>query len=102
MAPMVRKQIYIQTQQQKTLKRLSQLRGLSEAELIRQAIDRQVGGAAVPFVSDPAAWAEARAFMLALSEPGSVTGGPVTGQPRDWRREDLYEERAGRHGRDPD
>ena len=97
MVPMVRKQVYIQTQQQKTLKRLSQLRGLSEAELIRQAIDRQIGGASAPFASDPAAWAEARALMLALSERG-----PVTGQPRDWRREDLYEERVGRHGRDSD
>jgi hypothetical protein len=97
MVPMVRKQVYIQTQQQKTLKRLSQLRGLSEAELIRQAIDCQIGGAAAAFVSDPDAWVDARAFMLALSERG-----PATEQPRDWRREDLYEERVGRHGRDPD
>ena len=41
MVQMIRKQVYIQRQQEAALKRLSKSRGLSEAELIRQAIDRQ-------------------------------------------------------------
>ena len=41
---MVRKQIYIQKRQEALLKRLSQARGLSQAEIIRQAIEREVAG----------------------------------------------------------
>jgi hypothetical protein len=89
---MIRKQIYIQRQQQTILKRLSQIRGLSEAELIRQAIDRQISGIVSSPVPDPTAWDEARQFMLALRSRG-----PLANRPRDWSREDLYEERTGRH-----
>ena len=97
MVQMVRKQVYIQRQQEAALKRLSKSRGLSEAELIRQAIDRQAGSVAAPFVSDAGAWEEAHTFMLALRDCAAVTG-----QPRDWRREDLYEDRVGRYGSHPD
>ena len=68
MVQMIRKQVYIQRQQEAALKRLSQSRGLSEAELIRQAIDRQAGSVAAPFVSDAGAWEEAHTFMLALRD----------------------------------
>ncbi len=97
MVQMVRKQVYLQRQQEVTLKRLSKSRGLSEAELIRQAIDRQIGGATAPFVPDQDAWEAAHAFMLALHDSEAVIG-----QPRNWRREDLYEDRVGRYGSHPD
>jgi len=97
MVQMVRKQVYIQRQQEAALKRLSKSRGLSEAELIRQAIDRQAGSVAAPFVSDADAWEEAHTFMLALRDRTAVTD-----QPRNWRREDLYEDRVGRYGSHPD
>jgi hypothetical protein len=97
MVQMIRKQVYIQPQQQKTLKRLSQMWRLSEAELIRQAIDHQTGGVAAPFISDAAAWEEAHAFMLGLCERE-----PEGGHSREWRREDLYDERMDRYGRHPD
>jgi hypothetical protein len=97
MVQMVRKQVYIQRQQEIALKRLSKNRGLSEAELIRQAIDRQAGSATAPFIPDADAWEEAHAFMLALRDREAVTG-----RPRDWRREDLYEDRVGRYGSHPD
>jgi len=41
MSDMVRKQIYLHQRQEAQLKRLARLRGLSEAEIIRQAIDRE-------------------------------------------------------------
>ena len=41
MTDMVRKQVYIHQRQEATLKRLARQRGLSEAEIIRQAIDRE-------------------------------------------------------------
>jgi hypothetical protein len=97
MVQMIRKQVYIQRQQEAALKRLSKSRGLSEAELIRQAIDRQAGSVAAPFVSDADAWEEAHTFMLALRDRTAVTD-----QPRNWRREDLYEDRVGRYGSHPD
>jgi len=40
---MVRKQINIHQRQNALLKRLVQERGLSEAEIIRQAIDHEIG-----------------------------------------------------------
>lgn len=97
MVQMIRKQVYIQARQQKTLRRLSELRGISEAELIRQAIDHQIGGTSAAFFSDATAWEEARALMLALLDAGAEGR-----QPREWRREDLYEERLSRYDRHPD
>ena len=40
-AEMVRKQIYIEERYERLLKRISKARGVSEAELIRQAIERE-------------------------------------------------------------
>jgi hypothetical protein len=97
MVQMIRKQVYIQRQQEVALKRLSKSRGLSEAELIRQAIDKQAVSATAPFVPDAVAWEEAHAVMVALRDREVAPG-----QPRDWRREDLYEDRVGRYGSHPD
>ncbi len=94
MARMIRKQIYIQRRQQAILKRLARARRVSEAELIRQAIDNHVSAGARLTQPDPEAWEKARRFMLALHARG-----PVPGQSRNWRREDLYEERLSRHDR---
>ena len=44
MVQMVRKQIYIQERQGQLLRRISKARGVSEAELIRQAIERETIG----------------------------------------------------------
>lgn len=45
MARMVHKQIYIQERQGQLLRRISKARGVSEAEVIRQAIEREaIGG----------------------------------------------------------
>ena len=43
----------------------------------------------VPFVCDAAAWEEAYAFMLALCDRK-----PEDDHTREWRREDLYDERG--------
>lgn len=94
MAQMVRKQIYIQKRQQTTLKRLARLRGVSEAELIREAIDRQIRDAAArPAHPDPQAWERAHKFMLALRAQG-----PIPNRPRQWTRAQLYAERLNRYG----
>ncbi len=84
MKRMVRKQIYLQSHQDQRLKRMVKETGLSEAELIRQAIDAQVQPAH-PLVLDPDAWLVERQFIADLIAQGPVEGG------RSWRREDLYE-----------
>jgi len=94
MSVMVRKQIYIEPYQDTSLKQLARARGVSEAELIRRAINRQIGeGQGTSLPPDPAAWEQAYQFMLALHAQG-----PAAGRGRTWTREDLYEERLNRHG----
>jgi hypothetical protein len=92
---MVRKQFYIQKRQDALLKRLSQARGLSEAEIIRQAIEREVAGIPVqPIATDRSAWQELVAFLEARQ--GSAAGG----RPYQWNREEIYTEREDRWLRD--
>jgi hypothetical protein len=95
MAQMLRKQIYLEKRQQALLRRLAKKRGVSEAEVIRQAIEREaLGGPALALPLDHEAWEQALAFMQARRKLGAQ------GQPYRWRREDAYEERLGRfeHG----
>jgi Ribbon-helix-helix protein, copG family len=92
---MVRKQFYIQKRQDALLKRLSRARGLSEAEIIRRAIEREVAGVPVqPIATDRSAWQELVAFLEARQE--SARGG----QPYQWNREEIYAERENRWLRD--
>ena len=95
MSDMVRKQIYINRRQEVVLKRLARLRGISEAEIIRRAIDHemeQVQPFSVPY--DPAAWEDILRFVAERKQAG------ITGQPYRWNRQLLYEEREGRWLRD--
>lgn len=80
----VRKQIYIEPDQEVRLKRLAAETGVTEAELIRQAIDRHTHSLR-PVRRDLRAWEEERAFIQHLIELGPVPG------RRTWRREDAYE-----------
>ncbi len=91
MAQMLRKQIYIEKRQRTLLKRLAKKRGVSEAEIIRQAIDHEASGGPAPALPlDHEAWEAALAFMQARRKLG------VQGTPYQWRREDAYEERLSR------
>ncbi len=95
MQQMVRKQIYIEQRQEARLKRLAKQRGVSEAEIIRRALDRElniVSTSSVPH--NPDAWKQAVEFMKARRR--LVTGGQA---PYHWRREDAYEERLSRFDR---
>lgn len=84
MAHKIRKQIYLESDQAARLKHVSQETGLSEAELIRQALDQQISRAVVSR-RDPGAWQRERAFIEHLIELGPVQGG------RTWRREELHD-----------
>ena len=94
MSVMVRKQIYIEPQQEELLKQAAAETGMTEAEIIRRAIDLW-GKSEEKRRQAQAAWKEARAFIAELMVQEPVPGG------RTWTREDLYEERLGRHDRNP-
>jgi len=83
MARQVRKQIYIQARQERLLKRLAKRMALSEAEIIRRALDEhfQAMEAAEARLD---AWRRVDALIAELMAQGPVRGG------RTWRRDDLY------------
>ena len=94
MAQMVRKQVYIEKRQELLLKRLARRRGVSEAEIIRQAIDQQAQSAASQPMP-PDAQALAAVFQFALERRRAGEGGKAY----HWRRDDAYEERDRRLAR---
>jgi hypothetical protein len=83
MTKMVRKQVYIEPRQEALLKRLVRETGATEAEIIRQAIDRQTKTFRFSR-RDLSAWQEERDFISRLIQQGPLPG------VRRWRREDLY------------
>ncbi|MSP12907.1 MAG: ribbon-helix-helix protein, CopG family [Chloroflexi bacterium] len=88
MSQMVRKQIYIQERQETMIKQLAQARGVSESEVIRQAIDHEISSGPHAVPPDATAWERLHRFMLDLYQRG-----PLENQPRQWSREDLYADR---------
>ena len=88
---MVRKQIYLQKRQDALLKRLSQARGVSEAEIIRQALERELAGISSPSVpADRSAWQELIVFLDARQ------AGKAGRFAYRWNREEIYAEREDR------
>jgi hypothetical protein len=90
MSQMVRKQIYIYKRQQAQLKRISEARGISEAEIIRNALDREVNSQMAPYHYDENAWKK----ILESIEKRAALG--IAGEPYKFRRQDAYEERESR------
>ena len=91
---MIRKQIYIEAHQDLRLKRRARERGVTEAEIIREALDEvhtRTGGRGRRPGLDPVAARKAVAFMRALAARGSK--GPAG---RRWTRESLYDDRLDR------
>ena len=83
MGEMIRKQVYIEPRQEQLLKALARELGVTEAELIRQGIDRGLEGMGGSR-PDPAAWKEAERYILGRMRKGTLKGG------RRWTREELY------------
>lgn len=84
MSSKIRKQIYIATEQEERLKQLTALTGLSEAEIIRQALDRHTITYRLT-TRNLTAWETEREFLENLMAKGPVPGG------RTWTREDIYD-----------
>lgn len=84
MSTKIRKQIYIEPYQDQRLKRLASELNMSEAEIIRQAIDQHTSALSV-LRPDLKVWEREKEFILALRKKSTIR------QARSWRREDLYE-----------
>jgi hypothetical protein len=95
MTTMVRKQLYIEPRQDKLLKQWAEGSGRTEAEIVREALDHWLASEQRRQEAQ-AAWEEERAFIEARIAEGPLPGG------RTWTREELYEERLSRYGRDAD
>jgi hypothetical protein len=90
MSEMIRKQFYIHKRHQLLLRKLAQAKGVSEAEIIRQAIEHEAaGGERRPIAADRNAWEE----ILATVEVRKALG--VRAKSYHWDRQDAYQEREG-------
>lgn len=98
MGEMIRKQIYLEKRQAQAIRQKAKAAGTNESELIRQAINRELfGSGGVPTRPDPDAWGEIEAFLASHSAQ------PLAGEPYQFNREELYEERLERpNGTDSD
>jgi hypothetical protein len=85
---MVRKQIYLHRQQNQLLKRLAKQRGVSEAEIVRQALEREEEVKSYPIRESADGWV---GIQLFVKERKAAYGGQ--GNPVQWNRQELYEER---------
>ncbi len=93
MAQMLRKQIYITHRQQEQLKRLAKARGVSQAEVVRQAIAHELlHAAAQSRFGDRSALEEFLRFGSSRRATEDTTG-------RAWTRDELYDERLHRYER---
>jgi hypothetical protein len=86
---MIRKQIYINQEQQNKLRKLAMQRGTSEAEVIRQAIDRE-SSVHESFVFED----KETSFDQMLDEAFSNPHRP--GGPYQFNRDEIYKERQAR------
>jgi hypothetical protein len=88
---MIRKQIYIKAEQDATLQKNARKLDVTEAEVIRNAIDRQT----VLFFSnvrDREAWEKEKVFIAKRMAAGRGLGG------RRFRRENAYKDRLKSYG----
>jgi len=95
MAQMIRKQIYIGKSHQALLVRLAKAWGVSEAEVIRQAIEREATGGLTRRLQP-----DAKALEELILAARQRRRAGITGQPLRWRRTDAYAERLERFGRE--
>jgi len=87
MASKIRKQIYIDAEQEAILKHLSISSKMSEAEIIRQAVNRY-SSVLQPSTRNLEAWEEEKNFIRHRIEQIPIN--PIS-EKRKWNREDLYD-----------
>jgi len=86
MSQMVRKQIYIYKRQEAQLRRISEAQGVSEAEIIRRALEQALGSGAEKISMSAKSPLDEFIELIRSKKRG-------TGQPYKWNRQDAYEDR---------
>ena len=89
---MVRKQIYLPRRHNLTLKRLARQRGMSEAEVIRQALEREAQLSISTIQGSRQALNNIIGYARSLRKRPEL----LQGNPYVFNREQLYEERQNR------
>ncbi len=84
MERMIRKQLYITSEQESKLKSRTSETGASEGEIVREALSRYLDSS-IPKKQGLSNWEEEFAFIKSLQEKGPVPGG------RTWKRDDIYD-----------
>ena len=92
MVQMIRKQVYIEPLQDENIKQRARMLGITEAEVVRRAIDGQMGLLSSRTL-DLGAWEREKAFITKRVSVYSRSS------RRRFRREEIYEERLSRYGR---
>lgn len=82
---MIRKQVYIAPRHEMLLKERAREYGVTEAELIRQALDRSLGHEAAT-TTDPEAWKAIRKYIERHRRPLTTKAAK-----RRWTRDSLYD-----------
>jgi hypothetical protein len=84
---MIRKQVYIEAHHERLLKERAKRYRVTEAELLRRALDQGLAPTTRPpgIPPDPAAWREIEAFLARRRRKRAPR------RARTWRREDLYD-----------
>ncbi|NLL43067.1 MAG: hypothetical protein GX251_06990 [Firmicutes bacterium] len=86
---MVRKQLYIESEQNMALRELASKHGVSEGQIVREAITEYLTVGTQSQEIDLSAWEEERLFMLSrqnLAQSDSKSDGQ-----RTWTRGELYD-----------
>ena len=84
---MIRKQLYLPKRLNRFLKRTARQRGISESEVIRQALERDESTAPYQVRASEAAWNEILSYVNERKAEYAGQGKPV-----HWNRQELYEE----------
>jgi prophage maintenance system killer protein len=88
---MIRKQVYIESYQEQLLKKKSKMTGISEAELVREALEAHLYGGVASGL-DLSTWEEEKKFIEQLIEQRKTSDRKTNERHgRTWKRADLYE-----------
>ena len=86
--PKIRKQVYLDPSHERELKKMARETGKTEATIIREALDRLILETRLD-KERMESWKAERAFIDEWTAKG-----PVPGDQRRWRREDLYDRKG--------
>ena len=89
MSRMIRKQIYIQPEQDALLKARAKTLGVTEAELVRRGIDALMSSNDMLADERQKAWDRELEFMRSRIDPQAVQ------RPRNWTRQEICDDAIG-------